>query len=180
MERLVPRKRKNEKNWKEKDLFETVFESPCCRTVWQSTPVYVIAVCSEKELPDRFTHTRKVPLNCLQVTPRSAQYNGQKGARQLRLMSPFAPLTCAQFTHAVGASTRMCRVPRQHVLAVVETAPAFPTTMPLHNRPVTNHGSLPRPLAVIHVSPNVECATLFCVLKTAVLHSFVENSLQTT
>ena len=41
-----------------------LFESPCCRTVWQSAPVYVIAACSEKELPDRFTHTRKVPLNC--------------------------------------------------------------------------------------------------------------------
>ena len=157
-----------------------VFESPCCCTVWQSAPIYIMEACSEKELPDRFTHTRKAPLNCLQITPRSARYNGQKGARQLRLTSPFAPLTCAQFTHAVGASTRMRRTPRQHVLAEGETAPAFPTTMLLYNRPITNHGSLPRPLAVIHASPNVERAALFRVLKTVVLHSFIENPLQTT
>ena len=129
---------------------------------------YVIAACSEKELPDRFTHSKKVHLNCLQISPRNAQYNGQKGAHQLHLTSPFAPLNCAQFTHAVGASTRMRRAPRQHILAVGETAPAFPARMPLYNRPITNHGSLPRPLAAIHASPNVESATLHRVLKTAV------------
>ena len=136
-----------------------LFESPCCRMVWQSTPIYVIAACSEKELPDRFTHTRKAPLNCLQVTPRSARYNGQKGARQLCLTSPFAPLTCAQLTHAVGASMRMRRAPWPHILAVGETAPAFPATMPLYNCPITKHGSLPRPLAAIHALPNVERTT---------------------
>ena len=140
---------------------------------------YVIAACSEKELPDRFTHSKKVHLNCLQISPRSAQYNGQMRARQLCLTSPNAPLTCAQFTHAVGASTRMRRVPRQHVLAVGKTAPAFPVTMPLYNCPITDHSSLPRPLAVIHASPNIERATELRVLKTADSHSFIEDSLQT-
>ena len=161
-------------------VFYILFESPCCCSVWQSAPVYVIAACSEKELPDRFTHTRKAPLHCLQITPRSARYNGQKGAHQLRLTSPFTPLTCAQFTHAVGASTRMRRAPWQHVLAVGETAPAFPTMIPLHSCPITDHNSNLRPLAIIHASPNVECATQLRVLKTAVLHSLVEDSLQTT
>ena len=103
-----------------------VFESPCCRTIRKSAPVYVIAACSEKEPPDSFTHSKKVHLNGLQISPRSAQYNGQKGVHQPRLTSPNAPLTYAQFTHAVGVSTRMRRVPRQHVLAVGENCPRFP------------------------------------------------------
>ena len=114
---------------------ETIlFESPCCRTVWQSAPIYVIAACSEKELLDRFTHPKKVHLNCLEISPRSAQYNGQKGTRQPRLTSPSLRKT-ARFLHAVDASTRMRRVPRQHALAVGETAPAFPTATPLHKLP---------------------------------------------
>ena len=80
----------------------------------------------------------------------------------------------------VGTSTRMRRAPRQHVLAVGETAPAFPATMPLNNCLITNHGSLLRPLAAIDESPNVERATLLRVLKTAASHSLIENSLQTT
>ena len=95
---------------------------------------YVIAACSEKERPDSFNHSKKVHLNLLQISPRSAQYNGQKGARQPRLTSPLLRKT-ARFLHAVGASTRMRRAPRQHALAVGETAPAFPTATPLHNLP---------------------------------------------
>ena len=121
-----------------------------------------------------------VPANCLQVTLHSVQYGGQWSARQLRLTSPFAPLICTLFTYVVGVSTRMRRAPWQHVLAVGETAPAFPATIPFHNCPITNHGSISRPLVVIHASPNVECATLLRVLKTAASHSFIENSLQTT
>ena len=83
-------------------------------------------------------------------------------------------------THAVGASTRMRRTPRQHVLAVGETAPAFPTMLPLRSCPITDHDSNLRPLVVIQASPNVERATQLRVLKTAVLHSLVEDSLQTT
>ena len=141
---------------------------------------YVIAACSEKERPDSFTHSKKVHLNCLQISPRSAQYNGQLGARQPRLTSPNAPLTCAQLTQAVGTSTRMRRAPRQHVLAVGETAPAFPAMIPLRSCPITDPNSNRRPLAIIHASPNVERATRLCVLKTAGLHSLVEDSLQTT
>ena len=37
----------------------------------------------------------------------------------------------------------MRRTPWQHVLAVGETAPAFPTTIPFHNRSVTNYTSIP-------------------------------------
>ena len=58
-------------------------------------------------------------------------------------MSPFAPLNCAPLTHAVGASTRMRRALWQHVLAVGETAPDFPTTIPFYNCSVTNYGSIP-------------------------------------
>ena len=118
-----------------------LFESPCCRTVWQSAPVYVIAACSEKERPDSFTHSKKVHLNLLQISPRSAQYNGQKDARQPRLTSPSLRKT-ARFLHAVGASTRMHRAPKQHALVVGETAPAFPTAIPLHN--LFNNGSQPQ------------------------------------
>ena len=125
---------------------------------------YVIAACSEKERPDRFTHSKKVHLNCLQISPCSAQYNGVLGARQPRLTSPNAPLTCAQLTQAVGTSTRMRRAPRQHVLAVGETAPAFPATIPLCKCPITDRSSFPRPLAMIHASPNVEHVTMLCVL----------------
>ena len=141
------------------NVLHKLFESPCCRTIRQSAPVYDIAACSKKEPPDSFTHSKKVHLNCLQISPRSAQYNGQMGARQLRLTSPNAPLTCAQLTHAVGASTRMCRTPRQHILAVGETAPAFPAMIPLRSCPIKDHDSNLRPLAVIHASPNVERAT---------------------
>ena len=52
-------------------------------------------------------------------------------------------LTCAPLTHAAGASTQTRRAPWQHVLAVCETAPAFPTMTPLHNCPVMNYGSIP-------------------------------------
>ena len=56
---------------------------------------YVIAACSEKERPDSFTHSKKVHLNLLQISPRSAQYNGRTGARKPRLTSPNASLTYA-------------------------------------------------------------------------------------
>ena len=39
---------------------------------------YVIAACSEKERPDSFNHSKNVHLNLLQISPRSAQYNGQR------------------------------------------------------------------------------------------------------
>ena len=138
---------------------KNLFESPCCHTIQQSALVYVIVACSEKEPPHSFTHSKKVHLNCLQISPCSAQYNGQKGARQPRLTSPNAPLTCVQFTHVVGALTRMRRAPRQHVLVVGETAPTFPAMIPLRSCPIMDHDSNLRPLAVIHASPNVECAT---------------------
>ena len=41
-----------------------------------------------------------------------------------------------------GASTRMHRVPWQHVLAVGEIAPPFTMTIPFHNYLVTNYGSI--------------------------------------
>ena len=37
----------------------------------------------------------------------------------------------------------MRRAPWQHVLVVGETAPAFPMTIPFHNRLVTNYNSIP-------------------------------------
>ena len=95
---------------------------------------YVIAACSEKERPDSFTHSKKVHLNHLQISPRSVKYNGQKGTRQPRLTSLLLRKT-ARFLHAVDASTRMRRAPRQHALAVGETAPDFPTATTLHNLP---------------------------------------------
>ena len=42
-----------------------------------------------------------------------------------------------------GVLTRMRRAPWQHVLAVGETAPAFPTMIPFHNCLVTNYGFIP-------------------------------------
>ena len=112
----------------------------------QCTPVYVIAACSEKERPDSFTHSKKGSPQLL------TNLTAQRLVQQPEGRSPTAPneslrsAKTARSLHTVGTSMRMRRAPRKHALAVGETAPTFPTAIPLHN--LSNNGSQPQSASV--------------------------------